>query len=283
MVEPLWVEADPAQLSQVVLNLLTNAAEAIGDAAGRVTLLASRVDKAPPPDLERTVDHSGPWIRISVEDTGSGVSDDVRKRMFDPFFSTKSSGRGLGLSAVRGIIRSTGGILKIESAAGRGTRFDVYLPAATAPIPTAEPPSITPTGRRAGTVLVVDDEEVLRRISRRTLELAGLKVLEAADGQEGLARFNEFSDVISLVILDITMPGMGGIELLGEIRRQKPDMPAIIASGYDRADDLSSTTPDLWTRFLQKPFGIHTLREVALDLIARSRDARDARDQVGAA
>jgi signal transduction histidine kinase/CheY-like chemotaxis protein/HAMP domain-containing protein len=280
MVEPLWIEADPAQISQVALNLLTNAAEAIGEEAGRVTLLASRVDAPPPSEHERAPEHTGPWIRITVEDTGAGLSEEVRKRMFEPFFSTKSSGRGLGLSAVRGIIRSTGGILRIESATGRGTRFDVYLPCAATPAATSEPPSITPTGRRAGTVLVVDDEEVLRRISRRTLELAGLKVIEAADGAEGLARFNEFADVISLVILDITMPGMGGIELLGEIRRQKPEMPAIIASGYDRADDLASTTPDLWTRFLQKPFGIHTLREVSLDLIARSREARDG---VGAA
>jgi signal transduction histidine kinase/HAMP domain-containing protein/AmiR/NasT family two-component response regulator len=283
MVEPLWVEADPAQISQVALNLLTNAAEAIGSEAGRVTLLASHVEAPPLSDHERPPEHTGAWIRISVEDTGSGLTDEVRTRMFDPFFSTKSSGRGLGLSAVRGIIRSTGGILRIESATGRGTRFDVYLPAAAAPAATTEPPSITPTGRRAGTVLVVDDEEVLRRISRRTLELAGLKVIDAPDGAEGLARFKEFADVISLVVLDITMPGMGGIELLGEIRKLKPDLPAIIASGYDRADDLSSTTPDHWTRFLQKPFGIHTLREISLDLIARSREARDARNEVGAA
>ncbi len=268
---PRWVEADPAQLSQVVLNLLANAAEAIGDAPGRVTLSLSSQADLPTLEHEERPPHQGRWIRISVEDTGSGMSADVVARIFDPFFTTKASGRGLGLSAVRGIILSVGGVLRLDSAPGRGTRFDVFLPEAEPRSDAAEAPSSTPTGRRKATVLVVDDEEALRRVTRRTLELSGLNVVEAPDGDAGLLRFKEFEGVISLVVLDITMPGLNGIELLAEIRKLRPDMPAIIASGYDRSDELASALPDERTRFLQKPFEIATLREMASELLARRK------------
>jgi len=271
MPDPLWIEADPSQVSQVALNLLTNAAEAMGERAGQVKL--SAVLDGPPSavDHEPAPAHHGSWVRVSVEDTGEGMSDEVQARIFDPFYTTKSAGRGLGLSAVRGIIRSTGGVLRLVSTPGQGTRFDVYLPAVGTPSIIVEPPSVTPTGRRAGTVLIVDDEESLRRVARRALEMHGLKVLEAEDGAQGLERYRQYEDVISLVVLDITMPLMGGIELLTEIRRMNPALPAIIASGYDRADELASTLPDRHTRFLQKPFTIAQLREAAEELLKRSR------------
>jgi PAS domain S-box-containing protein len=269
--DALWVEADPAQLSQVVLNLLSNAAEAIGDAPGRVTVTAGLHEQLPPLEHEEHPTHRGPWVRLSVADTGAGMSPEVQARIFDPFFTTKASGRGLGLSAVRGIIRSTGGVLRLTSTPGVGTRFDLYLPEAAPPQQELEPPSTTPTGRRRATVLVVDDEESLRRVTRRTLELAGMNVVEAADGDAGLERFKEYEPVLALVILDITMPGLNGIELLAEIRKIRPTIPAIIASGYDRSDELASAAPDRNTRFLQKPFEIATLREMAAELLARRR------------
>lgn len=269
MPEPLWVAADPSQLSQVALNLLTNATEAIGDRAGRVDLKATVGGPPPPLDGEPAEDPTTRWVCLCVEDSGEGMSGDVRARIFDPFFSTKGSGRGLGLSAVRGILRSTGGTLRVSSRVGHGSRFDVYLPAVAAPTTVVEPPSITPSRKRKGTVLIVDDEEALRRVTRRVVEMVGLRVIEAADGALGLERFREYGSAISLVVLDLTMPGMGGMELLAEIRKAEPELPVIIASGYDRADELASASPDPYTRFLQKPFGIFVLREMINELLAR--------------
>lgn len=260
--EPLWIEADPAQLSQVALNLLTNAAEAVGDAPGTVVLGGTR-ERSTPSGAAGT----GEWIHISVRDSGHGMPADVQAKIFDPFFTTKPDGRGLGLSAVRGIVRSAGGILRLSSQPGSGTRFDVYFPAAAQPVASEEQPSTTPTGHRTGVVLVVDDEAALRSVARRALERQGLKVIEAVDGDDGLAKFIQYESVLSLVMLDITMPGRNGIELLQEIRKLRPKIPAIIASGYDRPDEKSAAPPDERTRFLQKPFELVALRELVAALL----------------
>jgi PAS domain S-box-containing protein len=267
--DALWVEADPAQLSQVALNLLTNAAEAVGDTAGQVVLRGSRVKHIPLPEEDVTTPASGEWVYLSVRDSGHGMSQEVLDRIFDPFFTTKRDGRGLGLSAVRGIVRSAGGVLRVSSRPGAGARFDVYLPAALSPAPADEQASTTPTGIRRGVVLVVDDEAALRNVARRALERQGLKVIEAIDGDDGLEKFKQYESVLSLVMLDITMPGMNGIELLHEIRRIRANVPAIIASGYDRPDELSGLMQDDRTRFLQKPFELAALREVVASLVAR--------------
>jgi signal transduction histidine kinase/HAMP domain-containing protein len=264
--EPLWIEADPAQLSQVALNLLTNAAEAIGDANGTVVLGGARERKAPTGETG-----PGEWIHISVRDSGHGMSADVLAKIFDPFFTTKRDGRGLGLSAVRGIVRSAGGILRVASTPGSGTRFDVYFPASHQPAAAEEQPSTTPTGHRTGVVLVVDDEPALRNVARRALERQGLKVIEAVDGDDGFAKFTQYEAVLSLVMLDITMPGRNGIELLQDIRKQRPKLPAIIASGYDRPDEMAGAQPDDYTRFLQKPFELTTLRELVASMIKKTR------------
>jgi PAS domain S-box-containing protein len=264
MPDPLWVELDPAQLSQVTLNLLTNAAEAIGQDAGTVTLSAGRV---PPP---AAADESGhhDWVRFSIEDSGAGIPEDVRDRIFDPFFSTKDSGRGLGLSAVRGIIRSLGGVLELSSAPGRGTRFDIHLPAAGAPPRVGTPRASAAVVVKTATALVVDDEASLRRIARRTLENMGFTVIEAADGIEGLERFREHADKVRIVILDLTMPRMGGAEVLAELRRTHPTLPVIIASGYDRASEIAAHGTHDSTSFLQKPFGISAFREAVAAALA---------------
>lgn len=252
---PLRVELDPAQLSQVVLNLLTNAAEAIGDRPGVVTLRTEVV--ARPSGAESA---QASWVRLVVSDSGGGISPDVLERIFDPFFTTKDSGRGLGLSAVRGIVHSLGGYLHVDSELGLGTRFEVLLPAAP---DAAESPSAVAAlqeRRWSGTALVVDDEEALRRVSRIVLEKMGLQVLEAEDGIAGLERFRTAGDAIKLLVLDLTMPGLGGGEVLREIRRVRPTLPVIIASGYDHADAAALFQQDPYLRFLQKPFNLSTLR-----------------------
>jgi signal transduction histidine kinase/CheY-like chemotaxis protein len=257
MDEPLWVAIDPAQLSQVALNLLTNAAEAIGDAEGTITLRAG--PGTPPPSTEPRATPAAGWIHLRVTDTGSGISDEVRRRIFDPFFSTKASGRGLGLSAVTGIIRSTNGILEVESTQGRATTFDVYFPATAAPAVAEGKSADAAPGAKRGTILVVDDEAALRRICRRTLEPVGFTVLEAEDGIAGLDMCRARGNEIDLVVLDLTMPRMGGAEVLAILRAERPDLPVVIASGYDRADRRSDLPNDRRIRFLQKPFGTASL------------------------
>ncbi len=252
MPEPLWVEADAAQLSQVALNLLTNAAEAVGDAAGNVGLSAR---------LEPHV------VSVVIEDTGVGMSEEVQRRMFEPFFTTKGSGRGLGLSAVRGIIRSCGGELRVTSELGRGTRAEMRLPAAAAPAPPRRMTPVLGTAVRRGTALIVDDEAALRRVTRRVLEPLGLTVLEAEDGLVAVTTFRERRDDISLVLLDLTMPGMDGAEVLALIRAERPELPVIVASGYDASARGATIPKDAHTRFLQKPFGIEVLTRAVVELL----------------
>jgi two-component system cell cycle sensor histidine kinase/response regulator CckA len=252
MPDPLWVEADGTQLSQVVLNLLTNAAEAIGDDVGTVRVSCERTPSS---------------VRFTIADSGSGMNEEVRRRMFEPFFTTKGSGRGLGLSAVRGIIHSCGGELDLTSREREGTRATVRLPAAVEP--TSKRPVTPPIGTaiRRGTALVVDDEAALRRVTRRVLEPMGLHVLEAADGLAAVELFRARRDEISVVLLDLTMPGMDGSEVLTVIRNLRPEVPVIIASGYDASDRGSGLPKDGYTHFLQKPFGIDVLTRVVAELL----------------
>ncbi|MEX2181610.1 MAG: ATP-binding protein [Gemmatimonadaceae bacterium] len=257
METPLWVGIDPAQLSQVALNLLTNAAEAIGDEEGTITLRAAAGE--PPPASEPRAASAAGWIHVRVSDTGRGIAGEIQRRIFDPFFSTKASGRGLGLSAVNGIIRSTGGVLEISSKVGVGTTFDVYLPAVAAPDTEVRAVEGAVPSARRGTVLVVDDEAALRRICRRALEQVGFSVLEAEDGLRGLEVYRESPDDVDLVVLDLTMPRMGGAEVLAILRAERPDLPVVIASGYDRAENHGDLPADARVRYLQKPFGTATL------------------------
>jgi CheY-like chemotaxis protein len=257
MPEPLWVGIDPAQLSQVALNLLTNAAEAIGDDAGTITLRAARGTPPSQPGRDAAASHG--WVHLQVRDTGSGISEEVRRRIFDPFFSTKAAGRGLGLSAVTGIIRSTHGVIDVQSVPGRETTFDVWFPAVAAP-GASEGPSASPANsKRHGTILIVDDEAALRRICRRTLEPVGYTVYEAEDGLAGIDAFRAHGNEVDLVVLDLTMPRMGGAEVLQILRAERPGLPVVIASGYDRGERNRDLPNDANTRFLQKPFATTAL------------------------
>nr|MCU0615462.1 ATP-binding protein [Gemmatimonadaceae bacterium] len=224
MPEPLWVELDPAQLAQVLLNLLTNAAEAIGDANGVVTVHATSVAR-----------DGGTCVCVTVSDTGPGIPEHVRARIFDPFFTTKGSGRGLGLSAVRGIVQSLDGTLEVTSSA-QGTQFIIALHAASPPTAPRVPRHDGFTTVVRGTVLVVDDEPSVRSVARRVLERMSLTVLEADDGEQAIALFAARQHELGLVLLDLTMPRLGGEEVLARIRATHPLLPVIVASGYDHAD-----------------------------------------------
>ncbi len=256
------VEADATQLSQVVMNLITNAAEAVGDGPGRIVVQTSRVEidggasrsvigEAIPP---------GPYVFAEVADDGCGMDEDTRGRIFDPFFTTKFTGRGLGLAAVLGIVRGHRGAIEVESAPLRGTRVRVLLPSAggrALPAPRGSGEEVPWQGE--GAVLVIDDDEGVRELAAATLRRSGLTPLTAADCGEAVEQLRARRDTVRAVLLDRTMPGIGGAETLEALRRVCPDVPVVLMSGYSEeraAEDLGLR--DL-AGFLQKPFLPSTL------------------------
>ncbi len=252
------VEADAAQLSQVAMNLITNAAESLGDHAGRIAIRTGVVE-ADRALLEQTLPGEnlpeGTYVYFEVVDTGTGMDSETRTRIFDPFFTTKFTGRGLGLAAVLGIVRSHGGAIELDSVPGLGTRFRVLLPRSARRYshPKTEETDIT-SWQGTGTVLVVDDDQGVLEFSTETLESAGLTVLCAHNGREAVRLFAEHADSIRLVLLDRTMPASSGEEAFERIRELRPDVPVVMVSGYATAS-LNSQLADLGlSGFLHKPF-----------------------------
>jgi signal transduction histidine kinase len=256
------IEADRAQIQQVLMNLILNAAEAIGDAAGLIQVCAGTETLAA---SRRTLfgDElaAGRYVWLEVTDSGPGLDDAVRARIFDPFFTTKFTGRGLGLAAVAGIVRSCGGTVEVRSAPGQGASFRVLFPASgeTDPVP---PPALPPHPRESGaaTVLVVDDESYVRDFMQAALGRLGYRVLTAENGRQALDQIESRSD-IRLVLLDLVMPFMPGRETLEGIRRLAPDLRVILTSGWsqEEAQRLSARYPGV--DFLQKPYTAERLAD----------------------
>lgn len=276
--EPLPVEGDATRIRQVVMNLVTNAQEAVGPRGGRVSvrMLAGAAD--PGGDAADFVDGPpgpGPFCAFEVADDGHGMDADTLARIFDPFFSTKFAGRGLGLSAVLGIVREHGGALSVRSAPGRGTTFRVLLPRAAGPLP-PEPDDDAPRPSRTvagGLVLVVDDEPANREVVRSMLERAGYRVRLAADGDAGLATFREDPDAFRLALLDLTMPGKGGDETFRLIRRVRADLPVVVMSGYGPQEAMQRFSEAPGIAFLSKPFSLADLLASVDAVLAPSADA----------
>ncbi|HJW44715.1 MAG TPA: ATP-binding protein [Geothrix sp.] len=254
------VLADSAQLQQVVMNLVTNAAEAIKDPEGTVSLRSGLRDLGETDVTGLRVAETlkpGPFVYVEVEDTGAGMDGETQARIFDPFFTTKFTGRGLGLAAMQGIVRGHGGGVEIQSRPGAGTLFRVYLPAQVgATVPEATPPAAFDSAwTDSGLVLVADDEPGIREFARQVLEKAGFDVLLAVDGQEALDLARTRLAELRLVVLDLTMPRMGGDEALAGLRALGFQSPVIQWSGYNAQDG----TRDPGARFLRKPFSAEEL------------------------
>jgi PAS domain S-box-containing protein len=247
------VTADPTQVRQVVMNLITNASDALGDSAGTITLRTGL---------------DGELVFLEVSDTGIGMDTGTLQRIFDPFFSTKFTGRGLGLAAVMGIVESHHGHVRIRSAPGEGTTFRILFPA----VPDSAdvgPPRVSATQWRGqGTVLVVEDEEGVREVVRRMLERLGFEVITAEDGIAALERLEAHQGAFAAVLLDLTMPRMTGQEALHEIRRLRPDVPMVLMSGYTEQEVASKLLDSAGgaTGFLQKPFLPEDLTSVLRDV-----------------
>ena len=266
------VDVDVAQIRQVVMNLILNAAEAIGNARGviAVHIGATNCEAGELADyvLGETL-AAGTYVYVEVADTGSGMTPEVRTRMFEPFFSTKFAGRGLGLAAVLGIVRGHRGALRIESQPGHGTTFRVLLPASARSAPTDSRRAPDPHAWRAtGAVLVVDDEETVLATSRRMLQRMGFDVLAASGGRRALQLLDEHGGQVRAVLLDLTMPDMDGEQTCTEIRRRWPDVPVIVSSGYTEYEVLPHFAAHTRISFVQKPYGYDTLVHAIRDVLA---------------
>jgi PAS domain S-box-containing protein len=262
------IEGDASQINQLVLNLIVNAAEAIGEAPGTITVAtAARELTLAALAGWRRYDELAPgrYVCLEVRDTGPGMDAATQARIFDPFFSTKFTGRGLGLAVVVGVVRSHHGALQVVSEPGRGTSFRVALPALRwqdeqeeggmreAGLSDAAAPS--PAGTFAGgLVLIIDDEESVRSLAARIVERAGGRALQAADGETGLALLRAHGDTLGCVLLDLSMPRLSGEQVLPAIRELRPALPVVVMSGYDTEELRSRFGAAAPVAFLQKPF-----------------------------
>jgi nitrogen-specific signal transduction histidine kinase/CheY-like chemotaxis protein len=263
----LVIRADAAQLGQVLTHLIENAAEAIGEGPGEIgirveTIAAAAMERARvfPVDWQPRVPR---LACLTVSDTGSGLDEAAVDQLFDPYFSTKFTGRGLGLAVALGTATGHGGAMAVESRPGRGSVFKVLLPLEAAD-GAAEPEDETGAGpafQRGGMALLVEDQEPVRNVTEAMLERLGFSVVTARNGREAAAQFSEHRDRIRCVICDLTMPGMNGWETLRALRTISPDVPAILASGYDEALAMVGDCAGPAPAFLYKPYQKADLRD----------------------
>ena len=262
------IEADEGQIQQAIMNLLINASEAVGTNPGRITLCTgiqecddeylsrSRLEEKPP---------AGRFVYIDVSDTGCGMDEETRRRLFEPFFTTKFMGRGLGMSAVMGIVRVHEGAIVLDSESGQGAAFRLFFPArgdaSQRPLENAgQLDRLVNPVAFSGTILVADDEEQVREMCITVVDLMGFRAIGAQDGKEAVKVFNGHANDIDLVILDLTMPNMDGICSFYEMKRIRPDVRVILSSGYSEQSVLERFAGDRPAGFIQKPYHVRDLQ-----------------------
>jgi CheY-like chemotaxis protein len=253
------VEADSTQIEQVLLNLCVNAADAM-PGGGDMTLKTTNVTHK---DMKGKLyePKPGSYVLLAVTDTGTGMYKKTMERIFDPFFTTKEMGRGtgLGLASAYGIIKGHGGYIDVDSIRGRGTAFSIYLPASKKKVR-----KVVKTAERlvkgTGTVLLVDDEEVILEVGRELLEALGYRVLLAQDGKEAVKVYGKNQDQIDIVVLDVVMPGMGGGEAYDRMKDINPDIKVLLSSGFSIDGEASKILERGCNGFIQKPF---TMKELS--------------------
>jgi two-component system cell cycle sensor histidine kinase/response regulator CckA len=257
------VVVDPAQLRQIVLNLVINASEAIGDAAGTVTL-RTRLEHCSHADLDSRYLPAplpaGDYVVLEVTDTGSGMDEQTRMRLFDPFFTTKFSGRGLGLAAVLGIVRGHRGTIQVESQPGRGSTFRVLLPASERPASEQAAPTNQGEWRGHGCVLLVDDEAHVREVGKDMLEHLGFEVSVACGGRGAIDMFAASPAAFVLALVDLTMPHLDGIEVTRRLLAIRPELPVLLTSGYTEEESAERGNSAGVRDFVAKPFSLEALR-----------------------
>ena len=260
------IDVDAAQIRQVVMNLITNAAEAIGERSGVVTVTTGLIDCSEP-YLQGTFTYDdlepGMYVFVEVADSGCGMDEETTNKLFDPFFTTKFTGRGLGMAAVLGIVRGHKGAIKVYSEPGKGSTFKVLIPALDRPAVEMNHriKEVDNGWQGRGTILLVDDEETIRALGKEMLKLLGFDVVTAEDGRQGLEVFKVNQSEIVAVILDLTMPHMDGVETYRELRQIDKDIKVIVASGYSENDISDQFAGKGLAGVIQKPFRLFELRE----------------------
>ena len=259
------VRANANQIQQVLANLITNAWEAFGDVKGAVRLTVRTVSPAEIPSGQRFPvgwePQESPHACLEVADTGCGIGDENLENLFDPFFSSKFTGRGLGLAVLLGIVRAHGGAVTVESEPGRGSVFRVFVPVSVEKAPSRpEHPDQTAQMAGSGTVLLVEDDEMLCALTEEMLTGMGFTVLAAKDGVEAVEVFREHGDEIGCVLMDLTLPNMDGWQTLAALRALRPDLPVVLVSGYDEARALQGDHPEVPQAFLHKPYRMENLK-----------------------
>jgi len=265
------IEGDVTQLRQVVLNLLTNASEALGDEPGTIALSTGAVEADRSTlagyDLSEALP-AGRYAFLEIADSGSGMDAETRAKLFEPFFSTKFVGRGLGLAAVQGIVRGHGGAIKVSSEPGRGTSFKVLFPAVgVEAVSTVRQVDDVPDWRGSGTVLVADDDDGLRLMATSMLEGLGCAVVGARSGPEALESINHHDGALAFVLLDLMMPGMDGEQVLHELERLQTTTPIVLSSGYNTQHLSQQLTGRGVAAFLQKPYEFRDLQAIARGVV----------------
>jgi PAS domain S-box-containing protein len=264
---------DPTQFNQVLMNLVTNASEAIGSGVGTVTIRTERVTLAAMDMLTLTSSHEvepGAFVCLEVKDTGCGIPPESIGHIFEPFFTTKFVGRGLGLAAVLGIVQGHRGAIRVSSQVGVGTTFELFFPVASAPVRETAPGFATPAPAARGSVLVVDDEPAVRNLASTALAAAGFVVSTAVDGEDALVQLRRDPLQFDAVLLDLTMPKLDGEDTLMALRMLAPNLPVVLTSGHSEHVAQRFVGRGL-ADFLAKPFVSESLVNAIQTAIARAR------------
>ncbi len=257
------IRADATQIRQVVMNLITNASEAIDARSGLISIGTGLMDCTAEYLQSTYIDADltpGSYVYMEVSDTGHGMDEETLHRIFDPFYTTKFTGRGLGLAAVLGIVRGHNGAVKVYSEVNRGTTFKILFPVdGEEETEQTETEAASGSWTGSGTVLLADDEETVRILTKKMLERLGFSVLVAADGRDAVDRFREHTDDIAAVLLDMTMPHMGGEEAFREIKQIRADIPVVLSSGFTEQEAMDRFHGKGLAGFIQKPYRLRDL------------------------
>ena len=266
--------ADSSQLNQIIMNLIINSSEAFNGKSGSIEISSGQVivtDKMLQKSLHGKERTPGNYVYMQIQDNGCGLSEEIKGKIFDPFFSTKGYGRGLGLSAVWGLIDSLKGIIEIVSESGKGTTIRVLFEASD--IKAAKGVVSTPqtdNAIRSGTILVIDDNAEVLSITSALLKHSGFEVKQAASGTQGIDLFVNQRDAIKVVVLDLTLPDMDGLEVFERIRKLRHDIPIVISSGYAESAEVAVACHAAHGAFLQKPYSHAELLKVIKSLTVRT-------------
>lgn len=272
------IEGDPAQIGQIVMNLVANASDALGGKSGTITVATSAV-RCTAEDLTKfRMDgdlEPGNYVSLEVSDTGHGMTEETRRKIFDPFFSTKFTGRGLGLAAVQGIVRGHGGAIEVRSRPDQGATFRLLFPGCDNPVADDTERQPEPAALELdGMILVADDEETVRKVTTRMLSHMGARVHTVCDGQEAVEFYRDEQEDIACVILDLTMPRMGGEEAFRAIREINPAAQIILASGYNSQEIAGHISASGLAGFIHKPFTRHELARVVRNALQFDNPAK---------